>query len=78
MGAGGRIVSVRAYLAHGEGGAPGTEIVWVLADPAGGDGSAVPLIAPSDRRVWPRFTAGSDRIHVLKGSAVTVPTRGST
>ena len=78
-GPGGRIVSVRgpvrAYLTQGEGGTPGTEIVWVPADPAGGDGSAATLIAPSDRRAWPHFTAGSDRIHLFKAPDALVSIR---
>ena len=78
-GPGGRIVSVRgpvrAYLTQGEGGTPGTEIVWVPADPAGDDGSAATLIAPSDRRAWPHFTAGSDRIHLFKAPDVLVSMR---
>ena len=78
-GPGGRIVSVRgpvrAYLTQGEGGTPGTEIVWVPADPAGDDGSAATLIAPSDRRAYPHFTAGSDRIHLFKAPDVLVSIR---
>ena len=74
-----RIVSVRgpvrAYLTQGEGGTPGTEIVWVPADPDGDDGSAATLIAPSDRRAYPHFTAGSDRIHLFKAPDVLVSIR---
>ena len=74
-----RIVSVRgpvrAYLTQGEGGAPGTEIVWVPADPEGGEGSAATLVAPSDRRAFPHFTAGSDRIHLFKSPDVLVSIR---
>ena len=66
---------MRAYLTQGEGGTPGTEIVWVPADPAGDDGSAATLIAPADRRAWPHFTAGSDRIHLFKSPDVLVSIR---
>ena len=78
-GPGDRIVSVRgpvrAYLTQGEGGTPGTEIVWVSADPEGDKGSAGTLIAPSDRRAYPHFTAGSDRIHLFKSPDVLVSIR---
>ena len=78
-GPGDRIVSVRgpvrAYLTQGEGGTPGTEIVWVPADPEGDNGSAATLIAPSDRRAFPHFTAGSDRIHLFKSPDVLVSIR---
>ena len=52
-----------------------TEIVWVPADPSGDDGSAGTLIAPSDRRARPHFTAGSDRIHLFKAPDVLVSMR---
>ena len=78
-GPGDRIVSVRgpvrAYLTQGEGGAPGTEIVWVPADPEGDGGTAATLVAPSDRRAFPHFTAGSDRIHLFKSPDVLVSIR---
>lgn len=80
-GPGGRIVSVRgparAYLTQGEGGAPGTEIVWVPADPEGDGGSAATVIAPSEGRAWPHFTAGSDRIHLFKPPTPSSPSAGT-
>ena len=69
-GPGDRIVAVRglirAYETQGEGGAPGTEIVWVSADPDGSDGGPATLIAPTDGRANPHFTEGNDRIHLFR------------
>ena len=78
-GPGDRIVSLRgparAYMTQREGGTPGTEIVWVPADPAGDNGSAATLISPSDGRDFPHFAAGSDRIHLFKSPDVLVSIR---
>ena len=57
---------VRAYETQGEGGAPGTEIVWVSANPEGDAGGPATLIAPTDRRSNPHFVEGSDRIHLFR------------
>ena len=57
---------VRAYETQGEGGAPGTEIVWVSANPDGDEGGRATLIAPTDRRSNPHFVEGSDRIHLFR------------
>ena len=69
-GPGDRIVAVRglirAYETQGEGGAPGTEIVWVSADPDGSDGGAATLIAPTDGRANPHFVEEDDRIHLFR------------
>ena len=69
-GPGGRIVAVRglvrAYETQGEGGAPGTEIVWVSADPDGSDGGPATLIAPTDGRANPHFVEENDRIHLFR------------
>ena len=69
-GPGDRIVAVRglirAYETQGEGGAPGTEIVWVSADADGSDGGAATLIAPTDGRANPHFVEENDRIHLFR------------
>ncbi|MCZ0935595.1 MAG: hypothetical protein OXJ54_10475 [Gemmatimonadetes bacterium] len=69
-GPGDRIVAVRgfvrAYETQGEGGAPGTEIVWVSADPDGSDGGPATLIAPTDGRANPHFVEENDRIHLFR------------
>ncbi len=69
-GPGGRIVAVRglvrAYETQGEGGTPGTEIVWVSADPDGSDGGPATLIAPTDGRANPHFVEENDRIHLFR------------
>ncbi|WP_419948985.1 amidohydrolase family protein [Candidatus Palauibacter sp.] len=69
-GSGDRIVAVRglirAYETQGEGGAPGTEFVWVSADPDGSDGGPATLIAPTDGRADPHFVEGDDRIHLFR------------
>ena len=69
-GPGDRIVAVRglvrAYETQGEGGAPGTEIVWVSADPDGSEGGPATLIAPTDGRANPHFVAANDRIHLFR------------
>ena len=57
---------VRAYETQGEGGAPGTEIVWVTADPEGDSDGRATLIAPTDGRSNPHFVAGVDRIHLFR------------
>ncbi len=57
---------VRTYFTQGEGGSPGTEIVWAPADPETAGGSAAVLVAPSGGRAYPHFTADSDRIHLFK------------
>ena len=57
---------VRAYETQGEGGAPGTEIVWVSADPDGSEGGPATLIAPTDGRANPHFVAADDRIHLFR------------
>ncbi len=56
---------VRAYETQGEGGAPGTEIIWVPANPEGDEGGPATLIAPSERRSNPHFVEGSDRIYLF-------------
>ena len=69
-GPGDRIVAVRglmrAYETQGEGGAPGTEIVWVSANPDGAEGGPATLIAPTDGRANPHFVEGNDRIHLFR------------
>ncbi|MXW56509.1 MAG: amidohydrolase, partial [Gemmatimonadales bacterium] len=69
-GPGDRIVAVRgfarAYETQGEGGAPGTEIVWVSADPDGDGGGPATLIAPTDGRANPHFVEENDRIHLFR------------
>ncbi|MCY3698577.1 MAG: amidohydrolase family protein [Gemmatimonadetes bacterium] len=69
-GPGDRIVAVRgfvrAYETQGEGGAPGTEIVWVSADPDGNGGGPVTLIAPTDGRANPHFVEENDRIYLFR------------
>ena len=57
---------VRAYETQGEGGAPGTEIVWVSANPVGDEGGPATLIAPTDGRSNPHFVEGSDRIYLFR------------
>ena len=57
---------VRAYETQGEGGAPGTEIVWVSANPEGDEGGPATLIAPTDRRSNPHFVEGADRIYLFR------------
>ena len=57
---------VRAYETQGEGGAPGTEIVWVSANPEGDEGGPATLIAPTDGRSNPHFVEGSDRIYLFR------------
>ena len=57
---------VRAYETQGEGGAPGTEIVWVSANPAGDEGGPATLVAPTDGRSNPHFVEGVDRIHLFR------------
>ncbi len=68
-GPGDRIVAVRgfrrAFETQGAAGAPGTELVWVTADPAGSGGSAAALIAPTEGRTDPHFVAGTDRIYLF-------------
>ncbi|WP_419937137.1 amidohydrolase family protein [Candidatus Palauibacter sp.] len=69
-GPGDRIVAVRglvrAYETQGEGGAPGTEIIWVPADPDGSGGGPATLIAPTDGRANPHFVEENDRIHLFR------------
>ena len=69
-GPGDRIVAVRglirAYETQGEGGAPGTELMWVSANPEGSEGGPATLIAPTDGRANPHFTEGSERIHLFR------------
>ena len=69
-GPGDRIVAVRglvrAYETQGEGGAPGTEIVWVSANPDGSGGGPATLIAPTDGRANPHFVEEKDRIHLFR------------
>ena len=69
-GPGDRIVAVRglmrAYETQGEGGAPGSEIVWVSANPDGAEGGPATLIAPTDGRANPHFVEGNDRIHLFR------------
>ena len=57
---------VRAYETQGEGGAPGTEIVRVSANPVGNDGGPATLIAPTDGRSNPHFVESTDRIHLFR------------
>lgn len=58
---------VRAYETQGEGGAPGTEIVWLAANPEGGAGGPATRIAPTDGRSNPHFVAGEeDRIYLFR------------
>ena len=57
---------VRAYETQGEGGAPGTEIVWVSANPEGDEGGPATLVAPTDGRSNPHFVDGVDRIHLFR------------
>ncbi len=69
-GPGDRIVAVRglarAYETQGEGGAPGTEIIWASADPGGSNGGPATLIAPTDGRANPHFVEENDRIHLFR------------
>ncbi|MCY4122041.1 MAG: amidohydrolase, partial [Acidobacteria bacterium] len=57
---------VRAYETQGEGGEPGTEIVWVSASPEGDAGGPATLVAPTDGRSNPHFVEDSDRIHLFR------------
>ena len=66
---------VRAYETQGEGGAPGTEIVWVPANPEGDAGGPPTLIAPTDRRSNPHFVEGSDRIYLFRAPDTLISMR---
>ncbi len=66
---------VRAYETQGEGGAPGTEIVWVPANPEGDAGGPATLVAPTDGRSNPHFAADSDRIHLFRAPDMLVSIR---
>ncbi len=66
---------VRAYETQGEGGSPGTEMVWVSTNPNSESGAAATLIAPTDGRSGPHFVEGSDRIHLFRRPDILVSIR---
>ncbi|MGI9627913.1 MAG: amidohydrolase family protein [Longimicrobiales bacterium] len=66
---------VRAYESQGEGGSPGTELVWVSANPSSAAGEVATLIAPTEGRSGPHFVEQSDRIHLFKRPDLLVSIR---
>ena len=78
-GPGDRIVTVRGFVrsfkTQGEGGTPGSEIVWVSANPDGDTGGAARVIAPTDRRANPHFVDGVERIYLFRSPDILVSIR---
>jgi hypothetical protein len=82
---GDRIVALRGYArdfresagGFGGGSPSPTEIVWVAAEPPSGEsaGGPVTLIAPTDGRRGPHFTADTERIYLQKSPDVLVSIR---